>query len=281
MKLHIGKVFKKFTGLLLTLALCTASLLYTSLHAWAEPAYSIPEPGADFYYSDQAGLLSGETRALILTKNAGLSPLAVQLVVMTMDSFPVEGYTQRVEYLQAVMQSWQVGGPEGRGLLLALAVSDDDYIAVAGDGLQACFDAEQLKSMLDAQLEADFSARAYDSGVSKFITDAADKAQAWASSQEGQPAVQPEAQASAKKDGGPSVLVWVALAAGAVAVLALAVFIISGRPSRRRYGSRRGVHRHTPLVTPPRTTVLRHESHTPIIVKSSNRGDGPSRIRKL
>ena len=225
-------------------ALLTALMLLTSLYCWAaiparaESQPPIPEPGTDFFYNDQANLLSAETKALILTKNAGLSQYSVQLAVLTMDTLPVTGYTQRVEYLRAVMQSWQLGGAEGRGLLLALSVSDGDYIAAAGDGLQSHFTTDLLKSLLDAQLEPDFSAGSYD-------------------------------------------LLWVAIAAGAVAVICIAVFILSGRPGRRRYGRRRGVHRHTPLVTPPRTTVLHRESHTPMIVKSARRGDGPTRVKKL
>ena len=263
-------------------ALLTALMLLTSLYCWAaiparaESQPPIPEPGTDFFYNDQANLLSAETKALILTKNAGLSQYSVQLAVLTMDTLPVTGYTQRVEYLRAVMQSWQLGGAEGRGLLLALSVSDGDYIAAAGDGLQSHFTTDLLKSLLDAQLEPDFSAGSYDAGVSKFVSEAAAQAELFAA----QP-VSTEPRPEKKKDAGSPALLWVAIAAGAVAVICIAVFILSGRPGRRRYGRRRGVHRHTPLVTPPRTTVLHRESHTPMIVKSARRGDGPTRGKKL
>lgn len=254
----------------------------TGVPASAESSPPIPEAGVDFYYNDQANLLSGETKALILTKNAELAPHSIQLVVLTADTLPAAGYTQRVEYLRGVMQSWQVGGKDGRGLLLALSVFDGDYLAVAGEGIQGLFTTDALKSLLDAQLEPDFSLGAYDAGVSKFMTEAASQAQAWAATPESRPVSgETKAEPQPEKDSGPSPLIWVAAAAGAVAVICAAIFLLSGRPRRRRYGSRRGVHRHTPLVTPPRTNVLRHENHTPMIVKTAHRGEGPTRIRKL
>lgn len=272
------KHFSFFTGLMVTMGVFLSSIYYgAALPARAEPSPSVPGPSADFYYNDQANLLSDVTKALILTKNAELTPQSVQLVVLTMDTLPVTGYTQRVEYLRTVMQSWQVGGQDGTGLLLAVSVSDQDYIAVAGEGLQSLFTTDLLKSLLDSHLEPDFSTGAYDSGIAKFVTEAASLAQAWAPASNGEPAVaKPEQQG-----GGVPVLLWVALAAGGVAVICIAVFILSGRSGRRRYGSRRMVHRHAPLVTPPRTNVMRHESRTPMLVKSSNRGGGPSRIKKL
>lgn len=277
---------KKAPGLFLfslTILMILSSLYYgTGILASAESSPPVPEAGADFYYNDQANLLSGETKALILTKNAELAPHSIQLAVFTADTLPVTGYTQRVEYLRGVMQSWQVGGSEGRGLLLALSVSDGDYLAVAGEGIQGLFTTDALKSLLDAQLEPDFSSGSYDAGVSKFITEAASQAQAWAAAPQGQPVSgEPAAEPQPKKEGGPSPLIWVALAAGAAAVVFVAIFLLAGRPRRRRYGSRRSVHRHTPLVTPPRTNVLRHENHTPMIVKTAHRGEGPTRIRKL
>ncbi len=270
------KFFRLFSLFSVTILIALASLYYGAA-ARAESGPAIPEPGADFYFNDSANILSGETKSLILSKNAGLSSRSVQLVVLTTDALPVQGYTQRVEYLRSVMESWKVGGSEGRGLILALSISDDDYIAVAGGALQPYFTTDLLKSMLDAQLEPDFAARSYDAGVSKFITEAAAQAESFALPAPDQPAAaKPESE-----EEGPPVLLWVLVAAGAVAVICIAVFILSGSTGRRRRGSRRRVHRHTPLVTPPRTTVLHREGRTPMVVKSSHRADGPSRVRKL
>lgn len=288
------KISRFFAVFLVALQTALWPLCCGTVRAGAAP--EIPGPSTDFYYNDQAGLLSDATKALILTKNAELSTDSIQLVVLTMNALPVTGYTERVEYLRSVMSSWKVGGDGGRGLILALSVSDGDYLAVAGEGLQSFFTTELLKSLLDAQLEPDFAAGTYDAGVSKFITEAASQAKAFAASPtqvpaagtvESTPAEAPDSasgeaagKASGKKDGGAvSVLLWLAVGAAAVAVVCIGVFILAGRAGARRYAPRRGVHRHTPLVTPPRSNVLRHENHTPMVIKSSsNRGD---RIRKL
>lgn len=279
------KFSRFFTVLLVTLQVCLSSLYCGT--ARAESAPEIPGPSTDFYYNDQANLLSDATKALILTKNAELSTASIQLVVLTTDALPVTGYTQRVEYLRSVIRSWKVGGESGRGLLLALSVSDGDYLAVAGDGLQSFFTTDLLKSLLDAQLEPDFSAGAYDAGVSKFVAEAASQAQTFAASSTDQPAAAPvesspqqapESVPEKKEDGGAPILLWLAIGAAAVAVVCIGVFLLAGGAGRRRYAPRRGVHRHAPLVTPPRTNVLRHENHTPMVIKSAHRGD---RIRKL
>ena len=278
---------RKFTRFLAAF-LVTLQVFMSSLYcgtALAQSSPEIPSPSADFYYNDQANLLSDATKALILTKNAELSSASIQLVVLTADALPVTGYTQRVEYLRSVIRSWKVGGEGGRGLLLALSVSDGDYLAVAGEGLQSFFTTDLLKSLLDAQLEPDFSTGAYDAGVSKFVAEAAAQAQSFAASPTDRPAAAPvdsspgqAPESGRKKDGGASILLWLAVGAGAVAVVCIGVFLLAGRGSRRRYAPRRGVHRHAPLVTPPRTNVLRHENHTPMVIKSAHRGD---RIRKL
>lgn len=286
MKTSPQRKFSRFFAVfLVTLQICLSSLFCGT--ARAESAPEIPGPSTDFYYNDQANLLSDATKALILTKNAELSTASIQLVVLTTDALPVTGYTQRVEYLRSVIRSWKVGGEGGRGLLLALSVSDGDYLAVAGDGLQSFFTTDLLKSLLDAQLEPDFSTGAYDAGVSKFVAEAAAQAQSFAASPTDQPAAAPVESSPGqapgivpekKKDGGAPILLWLAIGAGAVAVVCIGVFLLTGGAGRRRYAPRRGVHRHTPLVTPPRTNVLRHENHTPMVIKSAHRGD---RIRKL
>lgn len=286
MKTSPQRKFSRFLAVFLVTLQVFMSSLYCGT-ALAQSSPEIPSPSTDFYYNDQANLLSDATKALILTKNAELSTASIQLVVLTTDALPVTGYTQRVEYLRSVIRSWKVGGEGGRGLLLALSVSDGDYLAVAGDGLQSFFTTDLLKSLLDAQLEPDFSTGAYDAGVSKFVAEAAAQAQSFAASPTDQPAAAPVESSPGqapgivpekKKDGGAPILLWLAIGAAAVAVVCIGVFLLAGGAGRRRYAPRRGVHRHAPLVTPPRTNVLRHENHTPMVIKSAHRGD---RIRKL
>lgn len=249
----------------------------------------IPQPGEEFYYLDQAGVLSQETRSAIVERNQSLNEkYGVQLVVFTSANLPVAGYAQRVEYLRSVMSRWQVGGAGGRGLILALSIGDEDYLAVAGAALQGEFTSQALKALLDAQLEPDFGTKSYDAGVGKFFAAAADKAEAYC-------AANPEAFApdstggegenasvkrTVKKSTGNAVLMWVGIVAGAVAVVSLAIFVLAGRSGGRRRSSRRGVHRGSPIITPPRSNVLRHEFRPTVQIKSSRQTTGVYRNQK-
>lgn len=249
---------------------------------------TLPQPSADFYVNDQANLLTDATKTEILSKNAALNQAhGVQLVVYTVETLPGATYEERVAYLRSLLSGWQVGGAEGRGLLLALSVSDSDYLAVAGDGLKACFTTEALKTLLTGNLEADFSAKSYDAGVLKFFQAAAAQAEAYcaagpaesaAGAQEANSAAQATARPAKKKSAGGSVLMWVGIAAGAVAVVSIAVFVLSGRGARRN--SRYAVHRHRPLITPARTNVLRHETRPMVQIKSYRQSTGVYRNQK-
>ncbi len=238
-----------------------------------------PQPGPDFYYLDQANVLSDATRSAILEKNGQLyQAYGVQLVVLTVDALPSGSYSQRVAYLRQVMSSWQIGGSDGRGLLLALAIGDDDYLVAAGDRLKPHFTTDTLKGLLDAQLEPDFQAKAYDSGAAKFFAEAAAQAETYCAAH---PELFSESPSKSpapagpnlgkKKNTGNQVLLWVGVSAGAVAVVCIAVFLLAGRSGRSRRNTRHTVHRRTSLITPSRTNVLRHESRPTVLIKSSQR----------
>ena len=245
-------------------AVCLLLTGYAGLFRAGAAGGELPQPGEAFFYSDEAGVLDEAVRAAILEKNQELAPSGAQIVVMTADSLPVDGYTQRVAYLQKVMDAWQVGGEQSLGLILALSVSDGDYIAVAGEGLHGCFPTEELKALLDAYLEPDFSAQAYSAGVGKFLDQAAAQAMEYAGAG---PAAEP-AESGAK----PTAL-WVVLIAGGVALAGAATALLIRRTGRRR-SSRRGVHRRPRLVTPSHTTVLRRE---PSVVVRPSRSAGAYR----
>ncbi len=251
----------------------------------AEPTSPpIPQPSQAFYYHDESNLLSESTRSAILEKNTQLNQnYGVQLVVMAVDTLPVSGYTQRVEYLRNVLSSWQAGGPEGRGLILALSISDGDYLAVAGKGLQELFTTQALKSLLDTHLEPDFSSGSYDAGTEKFFSAAAAQVEEYAAAHPekfspGEPSANSSrAQTSSReKDAGSLVLVWVASIAGAVAVICIAVYFFIGHSTRNR----RAVHRRVSMITPPRSNVLRHESRPTVQIKSSRQTTGVYRNQK-
>lgn len=278
---------KNILGVLITFCLVSASFLYVPLFAAGQSAEStplpVPQPSQAFYYFDESNLLSEGTRSAILEKNTQLNQnYGVQLVVMAVNTLPGSGYSQRVDYLREVLSSWQVGGSEGRGLILALSVSDEDYLAVAGQGLQELFTTQALKSLLDTYLEPDFSARAYDAGAAKFFSAAAAQVEEYAAAHPEfasweQSAGSPQVQSSSRKrDSSSSLLIWVASAAGAVAVICIAIYLFIGHSARNR----RTVHRRVSLITPPRSNVLRHESRPTVQIKSSRQNTGVYRNQK-
>ena len=197
-------------------------------------------------------------------------------MVYTTAALPYESFAQRVEYLRRLMDSWQVGGESGRGLLVAVSVADQDYLAVAGTGLQGEFTTQALKDLLSAQLEPDFSAGAYDAGLSKFFTAAAGKAETYLASgavqtnPNGAASQGTPARSGGKKKQGPNILLWVCVGAAGVAVVSLAVFVLAGRASWN-HRNRRTVHRRSSLLYPSRTTIMHLDARPTVQVKHSQR----------
>ncbi len=253
-----------------------------------EASPTVPQRPEEVFLYDQAGLLSEETKTALREKNADLTEkYGVQIAVYTVDTLPYTDFTQRVGFLRSVMEQWQIGGAGGRGLILALSVSDADYLAVAGSGLQGEFTTEALKSLLDTCLEADFSAKSYDTGVQKFVTSAAEKAQAYCAAhpemftpQEAASQLESSGVNLAKEKGpGLGPFLWVLLALGLVVLGCVGAFFFRyGQMTRRR--SRRTVHRRSPVIRPARATVTRQETRPSVQVKAGSRSTGVYRDRR-
>lgn len=271
--------FRKAISLLLALILCAAPLS-------ARAEAPLPSPSPEFYYYDEPGVLDEALRADILAKNGPLEEkYGVQLAVMAVNTLPAGDYAQRVAYLRSVMDSWQVGGAQGRGMLLAVSVADQtypggDYIAVTGEGLRDAFPTESLKTLLDTYLEPDFSAGAYGTGVGKFVTAAAGQAETYCAAHPDQFSLEDAgtraaAPAARRKASAGQIVLWVCLGvAGAVLLVCVALFLIANYGGRRRRRSRHGVHRGRPVLTPPRTTIMHYESRPTLHIKSSGRTTG-------
>jgi len=267
-----------------------AIALFSLFFLWLPAgAAGLPQPGGEFYINDGAALLSQGTKEDILAKNQELyNTYGVQLVVYTVDALPAEGYAGRVAYLRSLLDSWQVGGPQGNGMILALSVGDGDYLAVSGQGLRAQLTSENLKSLLDTHLEADFSVGSYDAGVAKFFSACAAQVEAFCAQNpalfSGPPqGVQPESSgASAVRLGqeegaGLGALVWVLIGAGAVVVVCVLLFFRAGQARRRR--SRRTVHGGRARLLHPSNAspVIRNETRPTVQVKRSSQQAGTYR----
>ncbi len=125
-------------------------------------------PGNDFYYLDNAGVLSEALEGEIFFSNKLLyDACGAQIVVVTVDSTGREAID---DYAYDLFNRWGIGDvSKNNGFLLLLAIEDDDYYALPGSGLDSRFSAGTIKSYYDQYLEADFAAKRYEAGVKKFF----------------------------------------------------------------------------------------------------------------
>ena len=128
----------------------------------------VVSPGPDFYYLDNANVLSDELKGEIFFSNKLLyDACGAQIVVVTVDS---TGRDAIDDYAYELFNSWGIGdAAKNNGFLLLLAINDDDYYARTGSGLDWRFSASTIKEYYDDYLEQDFAAKRYEEGVRKFF----------------------------------------------------------------------------------------------------------------
>lgn len=150
---------------LLTLLLGMALVLSMLLPALA--AASVPQPTEDFYFYDEPDVFSKKLEATIIEENARLEEAYnVQLVMVamqTLDGADIKDFTV------SLMDSWQIGGEEGKGLVLVLDIDGDNYFTIAGEGLRSFLTSDVLQRLLDRNLEESFAMKNYDAGVGSFF----------------------------------------------------------------------------------------------------------------
>lgn len=145
---------------------CAMALVLLAL--MAVPALAkVVSPGPDFYYLDNANVLSEKLEGEIFFANKLLyDACGAQIVVVTVDS---TGRDAIDDYAYELFNSWGIGdAAKDNGFLLLLAIDDDDYYARTGSGLDRRFSASTIKEYYDAYLERDFAAKRYEEGVRKF-----------------------------------------------------------------------------------------------------------------
>ncbi len=149
---------KRLLALTLSLLLLCAAAL----------AADIPEPTEDFYVYDGANVLTYETEGHIVFCNALLDDACgAQIVFVTVDTV---GNASIDDYALALYNDWQIGDArKHNGVLVLLAIDDDDYYALTGTGLDLELSAGILKEYVDEYLEPDFAERDYDEGVRKLF----------------------------------------------------------------------------------------------------------------
>ena len=148
----------------LSAILCAALCLVFALAGAARA--DVVKPNDDFYYYDDAGVMTDATRAMIYYNNVELQKACgAQIVVAAVKT--LDGLT-REDYAYRLINEWGVGDKtENNGAVLLLAIDEDDYCLTTGTGLERHLDAGTVKTILDEYLEPDFASKNYDDGVRK------------------------------------------------------------------------------------------------------------------
>lgn len=142
------------------------SLLLLVLLLCPGTAMAVVDAPTDVYVGDYANVLSEETEQYMIQQNQGLEQATgAQLVVVTVDF--LDGL-DIAEYAYQIFNEWGIGDSEkNNGLLLLLAIGEDNYWAVQGKGLEGILSSGELGDYLYNYLEPDFAAKNYDAGVRK------------------------------------------------------------------------------------------------------------------
>ena len=144
--------------LILLLAVCIAM---TFGCAYAD----IVSPTADFYVLDEANVLDIDTEGMIVFSNDLLfADCGAQIVVVAVDSLDGDDIA---DYAYELYNEWAIGNKDGDGFLLLLAIKEEDYYLMPGEGVDSVFTGGVLRGIMNECLEPDFAAGNYDEGVDK------------------------------------------------------------------------------------------------------------------
>ena len=181
-KTSVSRILALVMALMMVFTVGSISVLAESAEGVAATATAeIPSPSANFYIHDEEEVLSVATKNAILTRNAALyDKYGIQVVVLTMKTIPGADINAKGDYLHKIIDGWQIGGTFEKCLVLMLSVTEQNYVAVAGDGLSSEFTADVWASLFAQYLEPDFAAAQYDAGVMKIFSAMADKAELYA-----------------------------------------------------------------------------------------------------
>lgn len=135
---------------------------------WTLKAFDVPEPLDNFYVADYANVISEEAAEQIRQINVELEKTnGAQIVVATFDFLNGEDIAD-VAY--DLFNGWGVGSAENNnGVLLVLAIGEEDYYCVQGSGLEQTLSSGIIDDLLYNYLEDDFAAEKYSEGVLKTV----------------------------------------------------------------------------------------------------------------
>lgn len=250
-------------------ALAGLTCLLLVLGLLACPAAAVPALPQNGCVLDSAGVLESDTIQHIVEQNQALNQeTGATIAVLCVDFLDGKDIA---DYALETFNTWQLGDSQrNNGLLLLLAIGEDNYYALQGDGLTGALSDSDLGDYTYTYLEEDFAAKRYDAGVRKTF----DAFLQWfddyyaGSPAPGQnvPAQNTPVQSAPTSGGGSAVAIMGAMVVFTVAVffvVAILIIVFSRRGSRgygyyyRPYGYHRSwwplflFHRHRRYGPPP------------------------------
>lgn len=155
---------KKYLSRLFALCLTAALFAAVSMPALAV----VPNRPDNKYVLDQAGVLSDATERDIVSQNQKLfEKTGGEIVIAAVDFLDGESIE---DYAYDMFNTWGVGSEErNNGILLVMAIGEDNYYAQSGYGIEGYFDGGKIQDLLDEYLEPDFAVGNYDAGAKKFF----------------------------------------------------------------------------------------------------------------
>lgn len=141
----------------------------------AMPALAaVPQRPANKYVLDEAGVLSSATEREIIKENEELfEECGAEIVIVAVDFL---GGKDIEDYANDLFNTWGIGSSQrNNGILLVLAIGEENYYATTGYGLEDYFDGAKFQELFDDYLEEDFAAGRYDEGVKEFFDEVLDE----------------------------------------------------------------------------------------------------------
>lgn len=154
MKRHAVSVLSLIFALIFSIALAPGALA------------AVPDRPENQYVLDSAGVLSSSTERRIISENQELfEDCGAEIVIVAVDFLGGESIE---DYAYRLFNSWGIGSTErNNGLLLVLAIGEENYYAQAGYGIDDYFSETRLDDILTEYLEPDFAKEDYEEGVEK------------------------------------------------------------------------------------------------------------------
>ncbi len=140
-------------------------LAFVLIALFASSAFAaVPDPHEDFYYLDQVGVMTSETKSLLYTNGEALKKACgAQIVVCIVDSF---GKQSAEDFAYELINEWGVGDKKKQnGVALVIAEGDGEYRMAIGTGLERYMDGAEVQELLDRYFHPYFKDYQTDKGI--------------------------------------------------------------------------------------------------------------------